>query len=142
MDIAKLKGKNEKEAYEYCKQLIVESAQSDKYYGAIDDFASMLNDSNSYVRTRGFCLICSQARWDKECRIEAVFECMKPLLNDSKPTVVRQCLKALHEVVLYCPEMSDKIADAVKEIDLSRYKDSMSPLIKKDADELLDIIGV
>lgn len=61
---------------------------------------------------------------------------MSVLLNDEKPTVVRQCLGALHEVVLYRPELSEKIYKAVKGIDLTRYKDSMAPLIKKDADEL------
>jgi len=63
-------------------------------------------------------------------------------LNDPKPTVVRQCLASLHEVVLYLPDMTDDIVAAVKGIDLSKYKDSMTPLIKKDAAELLEIIGV
>ena len=66
---------------------------------------------------------------------------MIPLLNDPKPTVVRQCLAYLHEVVLYLPEMTDDILAAIKDIDLSKYKDSMSPLIKRDAEELLKIIG-
>ena len=86
-------------------------------------------------------LICAQARWDNEEKIKSVFEKMVPLLNDPKPTVVRQCLASLHEVVLYRPEMHAQITSAVKKIDLSKYKDSMSPLIKKDADELLKIIG-
>lgn len=42
--------------------------------------------------------------------------------------------------MLYRPELSDRITEAVKNIDLSRYKDSMAPLIKKDADELLKIM--
>ena len=71
----------------------------------------------------------------------SVWEKMIPLLNDPKPTVVRQCLASLHEVVLYLPEMTNDIVAAVSEIDLSQYKDSMSPLIKKDAAELMKIIG-
>ena len=39
---------------------------------------------------------------------------MFPLLNDPKPTVVRQCLKALHELVMYRLEMSDEIIEAIK----------------------------
>ena len=65
---------------------------------------------------------------------------MSVLVNDEKPTVVRQCLGALHEVVIYRPELSERVYEAVKNIDLSRYKDSMSPLIKKDAEELLKMI--
>ena len=142
MDISKLTDKNEMTAYEYCKQVIVESAQSDEHFSSIDELASLLTDKNSYIRTRGFGLICSQARWDNQGKIKSVWGKMIPLLNDPKPTVVRQCLASLHEVVLYLPEMTDDILAAIKGIDLSKYKDSMSPLIKKDADELLRIIGV
>lgn len=142
MDISKLTDKDEMSAYEYCKQVVVESAISDEHFGSIDDLASLLADKNSYVRTRSFGLICAQARWDNVGKIKSVWEKMIPLLNDPKPTVVRQCLASLHEVVLYLPDMTDDIVAAVKGIDLSKYKDSMSPLIKKDATELLKIIGV
>ena len=140
--IEKLTDKNEMAAYEFCKQVVVESAQSDKYFKLIDDFAGMLESKNSYVRTRGFGLICAQARWDSESegKIKSVFSKMTPLLNDPKPTVVRQCLKSLHEVLLYRPELTEEITAAVKQIDLSKYKDSMSPLIKKDSEELLRIV--
>ena len=141
MDISKLKDKNEMAAYEYCKQIVVESSQSDEHFDSIDELASLLTDKNSYVRTRGFGLICCQARWDKEGKIKSVWDKMIPLLNDPKPTVIRQCLASLHEVVLYLPEMTDDILAAIKDIDLSKYKDSMSPLIKRDAEELSKIIG-
>lgn len=65
MDISKLTDKNEMAAYEYCKQVVVESAQSDEHFKDIDGLSSLLTDKNSYVRTRGFGLICCQARWDK-----------------------------------------------------------------------------
>mgnify|MGYP003291851237 CR=1 FL=1 len=142
MDISKLTDKNEMAAYEYCKQVVVESAQSDEHFASIDYLVPLLSDKNSYVRTRGFGLICCQSRWDKEGRIKSVWGKMIPLLNDPKPTVVRQCLASLHEVVLYLPELADDIVAAVNGIDLSQYKDSMSPLIKKDVDALLKIIGV
>ena len=47
---------------------------------------------------------------------------------------------ALHEVVLYRSEMAEMIIDAVNHIDVSKYKESMSPLIKKDIDERVGII--
>ena len=65
---------------------------------------------------------------------------MLKLLNDSKPTVVRQCLSALHEVVLYRPELSGIIQEALMAIDLSKYKDSMAPLIMKDIKSLEEIL--
>ena len=135
--IQKLIDKDDKQAYEYAKQIGIESAKIDKYLDMIPDFVSMLNDKNSFVRARFFILICDQARWADDNQIEKVFEQMKPLLNDPKPTVVRQCLNALHEVALFRPEMSDVIKDAISNIDLSIYKDSMASLIKKDIDELM-----
>ena len=138
--IARLRDKDDKTAYEFTKQIGIESAQSDKYLVMISEFVKMLNDKSSYVRTRGFCLICNQARWADDGQIEAVFNEMSALLYDDKPTVVRQCLSALHEVALYRQEMTDKIKSAVSKIDLSRYKDSMALLIEKDMKELLKLL--
>lgn len=135
----KLTDKNDKVAYEYMKLIDVESAKSDKYLNMIPVFASMLENKSSYIRTRGFILICSQARWANDNQIKDVFNKMIPLLNDEKPTVVRQCLKALHEVLLYRPELSKDIKKAVNKIDLSIYKDSMFPFIKKDIEELISM---
>lgn len=137
--IMRLKDKDDKAACEYAKQIGAESAESDKYLEMIPEFAGMLTDKSSYVRTRGFGLICNQARWAKNGQIEVVFDDMSRLLYDDKPTVVRQCLGALHEVILYRPEMSDRIFRAVGEIDLCKYKDSMSPLIEKDMKELMKL---
>ena len=109
--ILKLRDKDDKAAYEYSKLLGAESAQSDKYLPMIPQFADMLEDKSSYVRVRGFILICNQARWAKDGQIADVFDRMRVLLYDSKPTVVRQCLLALHEVVLYRSEMAEMIID-------------------------------
>ena len=139
--ILKLRDKDDKAAYEYSKLLGAESAQSDKYLPMIPQFADMLEDKSSYVRVRGFILICNQARWAKDGQIADAFDRMRVLLYDSKPTVVRQCLLALHEVVLYRSELAEMIIDAVNHIDVSKYKESMSPLIKKDIDELMKVLG-
>lgn len=138
--ISKLKDKDDKCAYEFAKEIGAKSAESDVYYSLFDDFIAMLGEKSSYVRTRGFCLACAQARWDSKGKFEASFDKLSLLLNDEKPTVVRQCLSALHEVVLFRPELCDRIRDAVMGIELSRYKDSMAPLIRKDAEELLQVM--
>lgn len=138
--IEMLKNKDDKKAYNFAKEISAKSADTDEYYALFDSFIGMLDDKSSYVRTRGFCLACAQARWDNFGKIDAAFDKMCVLLNDEKPTVVRQCLKALHEVALFRPELSDRICTAVNSIELSNYKDSMSPLIKKDADELLKML--
>ncbi|MGN0353246.1 MAG: hypothetical protein ACI4ES_16520 [Roseburia sp.] len=135
-----LKDKDAKKAYEFAKEIGAKSAETNEYYGVFDEFIGLLGEKSSYVRTRGFYLACAQARWDVDGKIAASFEKMSKLLNDEKPTVVRQCLGALHEVVLYRPELSERILKTVKNIDLSQYKDSMTPLIKKDIEELLKMM--
>ena len=66
----------------------------------------------------------------------------KYVSTDSGETLkYRHCLASLHGVVLYLLEMTDAILAAIKDIGLSKYKDSMIPLIKRDAEELLKIIG-
>ena len=138
--LRKLRDKNDKAAYEFAKQVSAESSVSDKYLGFIQSFAEMLQDKSSYVRTRAFILICNQARWASDGQVEAVFDKMLPLLNDPKPTVVRQCLSALREVVLFRPELSGEIKNALAEMNLSKYKDSMSPLIEKDVAALRNLL--
>lgn len=138
--LRKLTDKNDKTAYEFAKQLGVESVESDRYLAMIPLFAELLQDKSSYVRTRAFVLICNQARWADSGQIKAVLDKMLSLLNDPKPTVVRQCLGALHEVVLFRPELSDEIETALAEMDLSKYKDSMSPLILKDVEALRNLL--
>lgn len=140
--IARLCEKDDKAAYEYSKQIGAESAKSNKYLEMIPEFAGMLSDKSSYVRTRGFCLICNQARWADAGQIEAVFDEMSTLLYDAKPTVVRQCLGALHEVVLYRPELTDRILQNVGKIEIGKYKDSMSTLIERDIKELTKLCNV
>ena len=137
--LRKLTDKNDKTAYEFAKQLGVESVESDCYLAMIPMFAELLQDKSSYVRTRAFVLICNQARWANDGQLAVVFDRMLLLLNDPKPTVVRQCLNALHEVALFRPELSDKIENALAEMDVSKYKDSMSPLILKDVEALRNL---
>ena len=68
------------------------------------------------------------------------FDEVKNMLYDEKPTIVRLCLSALNNLLLYKIDLSDKVESKLKNIDLSKYKDSMSPLIKKDIDYILEHI--
>ncbi len=76
-----------------------------------------MNAKNSYVRTRGFVLCCAQARWDESGKLQNALPVMFVLLHDDKPIVVRQCLAALHEVVLYRTELSEAIKAELETID-------------------------
>lgn len=49
-------------------------------------------------------------------------------------------MNALPEVVLFRLELSDKIENALAEMDVSKYKDSISPLILKDVEALRNLL--
>ena len=131
---------DDKAAYAKTKEIVEASMLSNKYYQYLDDFAALLDDEKSYIRTRGFILCCSQARWD-DGKLSKILPTMAKLFNDPKPTVVRQCLKTIKEVVIYCPKLNPSILKSLKSIDLSMYKDSMTPLIKKDIESLIKLIN-
>lgn len=135
--IEALQDKDHKKAHALLLELCAQSAVSDEYYPYFDAFTGLLTAKSSYVRTRGFLLCCAQARWDVSGKLARALPEMLLLLHDEQPTVVRQCLAALHEVALFRPELCAVIEAEVESIDLSRYKDSMSPLIRKDMNALL-----
>ena len=138
--LAALQAKDDKEAYAALKAASAESAESDIYCHLLDEFAKLLENKQSYIRTRGFIMCCSQVRWDTEGKLEEILPSMLRLFHDEKPTVVRQCLKAVAEVILYRPELGETIEKEIGKMDLSKYKDSMAPLIRKDMDGILEML--
>lgn len=138
--IAKITDNDDKKAYESTKEIASISEMNNQYYQYIDDFISLLENDKSYIRTRSFILICCQAKWDDKNKIKAALPKMLALFHDEKPTVIRQCLNAIKEVIVYKPELSNDIQEELKKIDLSRYKQSMSALIQKDIDSLNELI--
>lgn len=138
--ISGLQSKNNSEAYRLLLMLEEESAASQSLYGSFEDFLGLLKSGSSFIRTRGFRLACAQARWDVENKLEAHFDLLLAVLDGGKPTAVRQCLRALRGVILYKPQLCGRIAEKLDELDLSKYKDSMRPLMERDVEELRTLI--
>ena len=136
-----LQDKDDARAYAKTKEVVSASEASDVYYAYTKDFATLLGSEKSYIRTRAFILICSQARWDDKGVIGEILPGMFLLLHDPKSTVVRQCLNAIKEVVVFRPELSGEIEKELTRIDLTHYKDSMVPLIEKDIREVRQLIA-
>ena len=134
--IAGLQNKKDTEAHQLLLQLEAQSADSDELYGYFEEFLELMKSKSSFVRTRGFRLACAQAKWDVDEKIEKNLDRLLSMLDDQKPTAVRQCLAALHIVVLYKPNLAERIGEKLDTMDLSKYKDSMRPLIQKDIEEL------
>ena len=59
---------------------------------------------------------------DESGKLRKALPVMLALLHDDKPIVVRQCLAALHEVVLYRTELCEAIKAELETIDLSKDK--------------------
>ena len=127
-----LRGKNSGEAYQLLQLLEQRSAESDELYTSLEDFLDLLRDKNSLVRVRGFRLACAQARWDTEGRLDAALDTLLAMLEDDRPTAVRQCLAALPALLRWKPALSGAVEAKLAALDLSKYRDSMRPLIEKD----------
>lgn len=76
--------------------------------------------------------------YGKDNKINDIMDLLLQQLDDEKPIVVRQCLAALNTMLLYKIELSDIVEKKLKSIDCSKYKDSMSPLIQKDIQYILE----
>ena len=133
--LSKLTSKDTVAGYRLFEQMEKDSAKTAVYYGYIDDFVKLLNSKNAYVRIRSFSLICYQARWDEENRIDKYIDKMLMLLNDDKPIVVRKCLEALHELLVF-KNYNDKVLEVLNNMHTQKYADSMKPHIDKDIAEL------
>ena len=98
----------------------------------------MLNNDKTFIRVRGFRLICSLAKWDTDNKINKNIDKILNELDDEKETSVRQCLQKINLILMYKPELEEKIENKIRTIDLSKYKDSMQSLIKKDIDYIIE----
>ena len=139
--ISELTDKDDQKAYARTREIAAASEFSPEYYSCLDSFASLLNDRKTYIRTRAFILCCSQARWDNEGKLKQLLPSLMALFHDTKPTVVRQCLAAAKEIVVFRPELGEAINAELEQMELSRYKDSMADLIRADMDELRGLIA-
>lgn len=133
--IAKLIVKDDKYTSAVAERIISESLDTDKWYECFDDFASLLNHPKSLVRNRVLYILAANAQWDDENRFDAILDDYLTHVTDEKPITSRQCIKALAQVGKAKPQYIEKIMDYLHSADLSKYKDSMRPLIEKDMTE-------
>jgi len=133
--IAKLTSKEDRYACAIADQIISESQDTDEWYEYFDAFASLLNHPKSLVRNRALCILAANAQWDDENRFDAILDEYLAHVTDEKPITARQCIKALAQVGKAKPQYISRIRACFHGADLSKYKDSMRPLIEKDMKE-------
>ena len=136
--LSTLTAKDTKQAYGALLELERLSEESDDLYPYTERFADMVSARAWAVRCRSFRLFCKQARWDDDGIIDCCLDRALVILEDEKPTAVRQALAALLDMVPYKRELRPVIRARVEAMDLSRCKDSMEPLIRKDIQTLLN----
>ena len=130
--IAKLTSKDDKYACAVAEKIISESQDTDEWYEYFDAFASLLNHPKSLVRNRALHILAANAQWDDENRFDAILPEFLSHITDEKPITARQCIKTLALIGQAKPQYIPRITEALREADLSKYKDSMRPLIEKD----------
>ena len=135
--IIMLYDKDDKVAYKVLLELETEVTESNELYNYFNDLLNMLNNERTFVRVRAFRLICELAKWDNENKIENNFDLILKELDDNTSTSVRQCLGKLNLILIYKPNLSVKVENKLKQLDLTKYKESMQSLIKKDIDSIL-----
>ena len=130
--IAALTARDDKYACALADKIILESQETDEWYEYFDDFASLLDHPKSLVRNRALYILAANAQWDEENRFDSIISGFLAHITDEKPITARQCIKSLAQVGLAKPQYTSMILSYLHSADLSKYKDSMRPLIEKD----------
>ena len=133
--IAKVTAKDDRYACAITDKIISESRDTDKWYEYFDEFASLINHPKSLVRNRVLNILAANAQWDDENHFDKIISDFLVHVTDDKPITARQCIKALVQVGAAKPQYIPRILSCFQEADLSKYKESMRPLIERDMGE-------
>ena len=129
--------KNNTVAYEALQVLQKESEETNNVYDIMDQFGSMLDIDNYYIRTRGLILIAYNAKLDTDYKIDEIIDKYLQHITDRKPITARQCIKMLPMIAKNKPDLRNDIISALHKADLSCYSDHMRPLVSKDIQNAL-----
>ena len=129
--------KNNNVAYKALQDLQKESEETDCVYPYMDRLSDMLDNDNSYIRTRGLILLAYNAKWDKDYKIDEVIDKYLKHITDVKPITARQCIKLLPIIAKCKPELKNDILSALNKANISIYDYSMQPLVYKDIQKAL-----
>lgn len=135
-----LNSKKELDSYFLLNLVYEENKKSDKYYHLFDEFLKMIDSKTSFGRMRGIGLCTSLVKWDKENKIDKNLNKFLSLFEDEKPTTVRIAMSCFRNILEIKPYLSSIVLLNMNRINLLKYKESMSHLIKKDIEELENFI--
>lgn len=119
------------------KELEVLSRASNRVYEYFDIFLALLDHPNSFVRNRALTLVAQNARWDGEGKLDRELERYLAHILDGKPITARQCIQNLSHILAAKPQLASKVRAALEGADFTRYPDSMTPLLQRDAVQII-----
>lgn len=102
-----------------------------------EDFEKLLLSEKDYIKMRSFIILCILSKWDSQNKINNIIDNMLNIFDILKPALIRVCFAKIDNLLIYKPELSKKIEIKLKNIDCSKYKETMSPLIEKDINLIL-----
>lgn len=83
-------------------------------------------------KNRGIYILAANIQWDEEKRFDGIIDDFLSHITNDKPITARQCIKALAQVGQPKKKYIPKILSSLEKADLSKYKESMLPLIKTE----------
>lgn len=130
--IAKLTYKDDKAACAYANRIIEESKMSNQWFPYMNEIANLLDHPKSLVRNRALTILANLLKWDEKNIFKKILPSYLSHIQDEKPITVRICIQSLAIIGTTKPQYQKEILNKLENIDLSKYKDSMAPLIQKD----------
>ena len=102
----------------------------------------MLENENSYIRTRALILIAANAKWDSGNQVDEIIDRYLAHITDPKPITARQCIQNLPEIAAHKPELAETIVYALRAADIEIYPASMQSLVYRDIQAALGQIQI
>ena len=87
--LLKLTSADQRYACELADRIIRESKETDVWYEYFDDFASLLNHRNSFVRNRVLNILAANVQWDEKNRFDYIISEYLTHITDVKPITAR-----------------------------------------------------
>lgn len=85
-------------------------------------------------------ILAANVQWDRENRFDAILPEYLSHVTDEKPITARQCIQALAQIGTAKPRYIPEILSCLRNADLSKYKNSMRPLIEKDIAQTIRLL--
>lgn len=139
--VAQLTAKDDRHAWAVTEKVVSESRETDEWYGHLDEFAELLEHPKSLVRNRALLILAANAQWDEDGRFDAIMPGYLAHVTDDKPVTARQCIKALAQIGRAQPRLVPQMLERLESADLSKYGDSMRPLVERDIAEVKRELG-